>query len=330
MKIRTRSLSLVVVKLVLVLGLGGLLGGCIEFEEQTLVYHYDQNADELRILQVYHGIFGGDGGETLSEQEGNQLQSVLDRERTFFFANWIFEYDEKSLREASLLPDQEKTAQPSAEEVAVREAYQEFANFAIESVTVKNGGFFHDESGRLSGWQTVRIENASKVFAQANQLWNQIVISDDLRTRFLGVNPDEDAPARHLLFKQAAASDHQWIGLDGNRMWVRIPGYPDDFLVGKQAHADRLRTALSEAGAVDEADLRSVLTLLENPLWVAYVDGMVEMRCGFKAMKPVRLSVRCYDGYQDNAAEFAKAHGGIADVPPDLDALIESFILEGE
>ena len=32
--------------------------GCIEFENQELVYHHDQEKDEIRMTLSYEGIFG--------------------------------------------------------------------------------------------------------------------------------------------------------------------------------------------------------------------------------------------------------------------------------
>ncbi len=80
------------------------ISGCVEFQEQTMSYRYDKAADELRIFQDYRGIFGGgDGadstpGTELSGREQGELASVLEGQRTFFFANWIFEYDREAMQ----------------------------------------------------------------------------------------------------------------------------------------------------------------------------------------------------------------------------------------
>ena len=79
------------------------ISGCVEFQEQTMSYRYDKAADELRIFQDYRGIFGGgDGadslpGTELSAREQGELESVLEGQHTFFFANWIFEYDREAM-----------------------------------------------------------------------------------------------------------------------------------------------------------------------------------------------------------------------------------------
>jgi hypothetical protein len=61
-----------------------LLAGCIEFERQSVTYAYDAPTDTLKIFQNYHGIFGGDATNSLSKEELNQLDSVLNSQRTFF------------------------------------------------------------------------------------------------------------------------------------------------------------------------------------------------------------------------------------------------------
>ena len=58
--------------------------------------HYP-GTDTLVIWQHYEGIYGEDNEHGLSETEREQLHSVVNGERTFFFANWIFEYNAQSI-----------------------------------------------------------------------------------------------------------------------------------------------------------------------------------------------------------------------------------------
>jgi len=55
--------------------------------------------DTLRIFQSYQAIFGEDSKDGLSHDELAQLDSVLTGQRTFFFANWIWEYNHDELRQ---------------------------------------------------------------------------------------------------------------------------------------------------------------------------------------------------------------------------------------
>jgi len=85
MKITTRFL----------LSLAALLfaPGCIEFAEQTMTYRHEAKTDTLYIFQDYRGIFGADKSDGLSDNELEQFNSVLKTQRTFFFNNWITEFN---------------------------------------------------------------------------------------------------------------------------------------------------------------------------------------------------------------------------------------------
>src|SRR5436190_1284717 len=75
-----------------------VLTGCLEFKEQTLAFRHDLKNDSLRIFQEYHGIFGAAKPESLSQEEEEQLHSVLTTQRTLLFTNWIFEFNNTAMR----------------------------------------------------------------------------------------------------------------------------------------------------------------------------------------------------------------------------------------
>ena len=56
-----------------------LLAGCIEFERQTLTYSYNPATDTLKVFQDYHGIFGADTTNSLSNEELTQFDSVINK-----------------------------------------------------------------------------------------------------------------------------------------------------------------------------------------------------------------------------------------------------------
>ena len=89
---------------------------CIEFEREKLTYIHDEEKDEIRMTLRYEGIFGNlkKSGQFVSHQKTpedkvlpeklNQLQieqlgSVLKEKQAFFFSNWIFEYNQNSLKQ---------------------------------------------------------------------------------------------------------------------------------------------------------------------------------------------------------------------------------------
>ena len=96
--------------------LGLFFTGCIEFEKQELIYHHDQEKDEIRMTLSYEGIFGNlkKSGqfasyqktpedkatpEKLNQLQIEQLASVLNEKQAFFFNNWIFEYKRSALKQ---------------------------------------------------------------------------------------------------------------------------------------------------------------------------------------------------------------------------------------
>ena len=86
---------------------------CIEFEQEKLTYVHDEEKDELRVTLTYEGIFGNlDKGQnsqngpdditttdSLNQKQIEQLESVIAQKSAFFFNNWIFEYNQNSLKQ---------------------------------------------------------------------------------------------------------------------------------------------------------------------------------------------------------------------------------------
>ena len=90
-----------------------LFSSCIEFESEEVAYRYHEAEDALLITLRYEGVFGGAKGglddpvgddvlkaDALSEQQVEQIESVLAGGRAFFFSNWISEYNRRALVEA--------------------------------------------------------------------------------------------------------------------------------------------------------------------------------------------------------------------------------------
>ena len=83
----------------LILFIWTALSSCIEFENQDLVYHHDDEKDEIRIFLNYQGIFGNiDKGQNtqnnpeymatkdrLNQKQISQLESELEQKKGFLF-----------------------------------------------------------------------------------------------------------------------------------------------------------------------------------------------------------------------------------------------------
>ena len=143
------------------------LSSCIEFTRQTLSFHYDRRADRLLVFQNYEGIYGSEGaGGDLSKEEKVQLASVVDGQRTFFFGNWMSEYDRKKTEKLV----KEMEAQTIPAEDAKKRQFLALAKMALANVTVHNGGFYLNQKNRLCAYQYVTVEHASKTVDALSKL----------------------------------------------------------------------------------------------------------------------------------------------------------------
>ena len=206
-----------------------LLTGCLEFEKQTMSYRYDKTTDTLRIFQDYHGVFGADAkgkpGEGLSEQEREQLESVLKGQRTFFFSNWILEYNrqrvEEQMRELKI---PEKRAEMKLPEAGL-ESLEKLLRLLHENARVENGPFYFDAGKKLCGAQYVTVTACSAVIAAANQFAPHFIKTQAEQEDL----PEEEKAAR----RRFADRPMPVVQLDGNALTVRWPmsrrGYDQDF-----------------------------------------------------------------------------------------------------
>ncbi|MDE3245498.1 MAG: hypothetical protein KGN80_05375 [Acidobacteriota bacterium] len=188
-----------------------LLTGCLDYGQQTLTYRYDAKRDTLRIFQVYQGIFGDDQPVGLSAKELDQLQSVLSGQRTFFFANWILEYDRAEIRKAL-----EDPAKPEAKlDAATRKRQQQFLKLLLDNVRVENGAFYLDEQGKLCGVQRVTVTRLSSLVAAANMGIRDLLKLEAGR---------EKVPAEERdLFLRSAERPRPFVVMEGNQLRLRIP-----------------------------------------------------------------------------------------------------------
>ena len=159
--------------------LGLSFTGCIEFEDQEIVYHHDQEKDEIRMTLRYEGIFGNlkKSGQFVSYQKTpedkatpeklNQLQieqlvSVLNEKQAFFFRNWMFEFKRVSLK--AMLKDET----PRRKGIMFGKPEKDLIEALLKEVEIENVGFYKDKDGRLCGAQTLKLSHASKVISLAN------------------------------------------------------------------------------------------------------------------------------------------------------------------
>jgi len=210
-----------------------LFTGCLDFEQQTLTYRYDAKTDTLRIFQSYQGIFGEDTNDGLSPDEIEQLDSVLSGQRTFFFANWIFEYNRGQLLEIT-----DKLRQPDAQqelkmEPAALARAGSLIKLLLDNVRVENGSIYLDKQGKLCGVQRVTIKQCSKIIAAANPLMRDYFKAE-------AAKGDTSAEDRSLYLK-SAEQQREYIQIEGNQLRLHWPVLRQDYekYFGKNAEDTR-------------------------------------------------------------------------------------------
>ena len=197
------------------------LTGCLEFEDQTLTYRYDASTDTLRIFQDYHGIFGADDTAKLTDPEVEQLDSVLKGQRTFFFANWILEYNREQLRDRlTELKDPEKRKELKQPETALAR-YEKLLTLALDNVRVENNGFYFDAKGRLCGSQKVTVMQVTKLIAAGNDALREMIKAE--------AGKQETSAEDKAVLLKAEAGLGDFIQLQGSALTVRVPMTPREY-----------------------------------------------------------------------------------------------------
>ena len=283
-----------VIKSLFALCLGLSFTGCIEFENQEIVYHHDEEKDEIRMTLRYEGIFGNlkKSGqfasyqktpedkatpEKLNQLQIEQLASVLNEKQAFFFSNWLFEYKRKSLK--SMLkgkPESSTFGQPE----------KDLIEALLKNVEIENVGFYKDKEGRLCGAQTLRLSNASKVISLANR-----VLGRQLKARIPEMRKAIENKAKKSftsetidLIEKKTQTDYPFIQVEGNLITVTlIMTEPDQQRISK-----------------------STLTDLPQGTRIEFEDEALLVKIGGKNAQVGKLSKKCFEGYLPNALHHVR------------------------
>lgn len=289
----------------LILFLGIVLVGCLEFEEQTLSFRHDEKSDTLYIFQDYRGIYGGERAEGLSEGEREQLTSVLQKERTFFFANWIFEYDRERMLEM-----QKELKGPAGTDDSLtgdeRKQVLAFVELLLANVKVENGPFYYDASKRLCGVQKVTLKRVSEVIRQANLLM-------PMALKELAKDKNQENNKEALL--KAAAKRKEFIKLQKNELSVIWPISRTDYEAGFNAAEvpPTLASYRKSGGKVSFKDDEVTFTIGNQ------TDAVTTLSL------PVTKADKDYKGYVANAQVEVKKQAVILD-KFDMEAARKEFL----
>ncbi len=265
--------------------------GCIEFENQEIVYHHDQNKDEIRMTLSYKGIFGNlKGGQNMqkspddkaSPEKLNQLQieqlaSVMNEKQAFFFSNWIFEYKRSALKEMlKNKPDDNRFGKPE----------KDLIEALLKNVDIENVGFYEDKEGRLCGAQTLKLSNSSRVISLANRVLGRQLKArlQEMREEKKKKTPNSFTSETVDLIEKKTQADFPFIQAEGNLITLTmILTEPDQQRISK-----------------------STLTDLPQGTRIEFKDDALLVKIGGKNAQLGKLSKKCFEGYLPNALHHVR------------------------
>jgi hypothetical protein len=192
---------------------------CIEWDRQVMTYRYDRKTDTLLIFQDYQGIYGADQEEQISDSEAKQIKSVLEGERTFFFANWILELNLDSLRDG-LVDLRDRSGETVDEDVMLRHLVT-VMEMVLKNSEIENGDFYLDGKERLSAVQRVRIRNVSKILPLVNVVLKAYYQSEASKT-------PEDMD-KQTYYNAVRTGDWNFVEFNGNQIRFKFPLSDEEF-----------------------------------------------------------------------------------------------------
>ena len=281
------------------LALAVALTGCIEFERQTVTYEHDAKVDTLHIHQTYHGIYGADDVTKLTEQERVQLDSVMKGQRTFFFANWIFELNVGSFKEQL---NEAAVPKTNSLEEAQRRAVTNLLTLLVANVRVENGKFYLNEKGQPCGTQRVTLRNVSKLLVAGNE-----VIRRGLEVEM----KDKPTAAERELINTSLARSGPFLTLTGQQLRFRWPSPKAEF---------------DKVGSDDAKLKHFVAEFVRQGGEMSHEQGELNLRFGrTDATRETATLPMIGKGYQANASGHIRdIHGLAKDFDPKKD--MEEFL----
>jgi hypothetical protein len=288
---------------------------CIEFEQEKLTYIHDEEKDELRVTLTYEGIFGNlDKGQNsqngpndlatedrLNQKQISQLESVLEQKRAFFFSNWIFEYDQRTLSEI-LTKDK-----PTTERSVFGKPEKELIQSLIKEVKVENVGFFRNEKGKLCAAQTLKISNASGIIEQANEVLGRQVKAriQEMREERDRKVPNAFTAATIDLIENRVREGFPFIKIQGNLITITLIMTPPD----------------------QERISKSTLKDLPEGARIEFQDEALLIKIGTRHAQQSRLSKKCFEGYWPNALNHIQAnHKKLMRKPKKVESRLKKFL----
>ena len=298
-----------------------LLTSCIDFDRQTLSYHYDEELYTLRIFQNYEGLFGSEKGEGITSEEKQQLASLYENGRTFFFGNWIWEYNETSTRAFANEPfskeNEDVDGPPTPQEREAHQALLAVARLLLAHVHIDNGAFYRNAQGELCAYQRVTIHQVSQIIDAAN-----IAIAKHIL--------EIDGPGNLREYQQlrpAAVANHAYIRREGNQFSYHWPLPHSEFKRVKNQWSQALKAAIqSELPAEKNSALISARNLMEQEIWLSYLDDILVVTAGYPTNTLTRVQLDGDKDPIDNLGDYIGRTYGV-DNQLDVKKIEQDFLL---
>jgi hypothetical protein len=307
--------------------LGLSFSGCIEFEDQEIVYHHDEEKDEIRMTLCYEGIFGNlkKSGQFVSYQKTpedkatpeklnllqvEQLASVLNEKQAFFFHNWMFEFKRVSLK--AMLKDETQRRKG----IMFGQPEKDLIEALIKNVEIENVGFYKDKDGRLCGAQNLRLSNASKVISLYNRVQGRCLkanipeFRDEARMYLMLLFSDgrilpSFTPETIDLIETKLQEEFPFIEVDDNLVTLTMP----------MTRPDQKRFS------------ESYLKGIPHGANIEFQDEALLVKIGGKNAKEGKLRKKCYEGYMPNALNHVREnHKKLLLNPSEVNQKLHAFL----
>jgi hypothetical protein len=269
---------------------GGIVCGCLDFDEQTVYIEHDEANDRLVLILHYKGIYAEpDEHDEFTEEKlleaRDQLEDAIEQKQIAFFANWPYVWS---------VPD---LIRQCRDEWQLPEPLRQEFLWLLGQIRTLNGGFYLDERGRLCGAQVVIVENLSQVLVKANAAIGLLALvaeardetGSDVLERFFG--GEAQTPV---------------LSVKGDSISFAYPISEEEMMALRQEFA----AEAADGGSTVE-ELRQVLgQLVGGPIWAWHEDGVLRVKVGLQSAPSTLVALPEQGEYAPNLVEHVRGAYG--------------------
>ena len=215
--------------------------------------------NELHFLLFYDGIHytpGNSNNKQTAEQESESARREIGEfiaNQQVTFMDWPLEYKPQDIHQAL---EKDESMSPK-----LREGFQ----FTLDSISSKVHSHYRDANGQIGMLQHVKIKNAKKWFAKANEMINVLMIEHADKgdwTEFKATWPHTAA-----LLEKSARNDHRWVRIVGHSIVVEFPVHRGEWTAIKSAGVREFLKSIQELPkAYRETGKNKKVQVLSTPL----------------------------------------------------------------